>query len=214
MLDLNLFVFQRDPLTCMNFSIRPFFTHANHPSNVYSLIAGFRERRNLERFRSNLVVLTGSSLMRKLLCSLGEHTPQFARPISFQPTTMMCFPLFVVTRAGSTAAETGEAGERRGEPGACTVQVRRRRNRGENSPSFLPIVSRPVFPRTIVPIRTARSHAGSNAASFHCSRRLFVRERERLTFSTGDVYERKCLLSFGETVARVTYDRCTRVVFR
>jgi len=80
-------------------------------------------------------------LVRKLLCSLGEHTPQFARPISFRPTTM-CFPLFVVTRAGSIASpapETGEAGERRVEPGACTVQVRRRRNRGENSRLFFPL---------------------------------------------------------------------------
>lgn len=58
--------------------------------------------------------------------------------------------------------------------GACTVQVRRRRNRGENSLIFSPHCLSPrclASSRTTVPIRTARSHAGSNAASCYCSPR-------------------------------------------
>lgn len=174
----------------MNFSIQL----STNAIDVYSLIiAGFRERRAnplLERFRrSFLVLLTGSS------CASCENfyahsgvMPRFTRPISFRPTTTttICFSLFVITRAGSTVAARrkpvrlwrtpGEKPARR--PGAARARFRCEEGEiAERTLVFsLPIVSSrrclafPLPARTIVLIRTARSHAGSRMPLlFHCS---------------------------------------------
>ena len=74
---------------------------------------------------------------------------------------------------GSPTPETREAGERQREPVAA-ARARFRCEEGEIAErelsSFLPIVFPRCFAssRTIVPIRTAKSHAGSNAASCYC----------------------------------------------
>lgn len=121
------------------------------------------------------------------------NMPRFTGPISFRPTTV-CSPLFVVMRAlhcSSSRVPTFSTAVPRRKParlwnagraertrrGACTVQVRRRRNRGERELVFFlplslsppPPLRRHPDPCAIVPIRTARSHTRSNAASFHCS---------------------------------------------
>lgn len=121
------------------------------------------------------VLLTGSSCpLWELLCSVD--TLRFTRPILFQPTTF--FPLFIVTRANSTAARCRKS-ERLKDAGENLTCARFRCEEGEIAERTLPIVSARVSSSsyaTVVPIHTAGSHAGSNATSFYCSRCPLVME--------------------------------------
>lgn len=101
------------------------------------------------------------------------NMPRFTGPISFRPTTV-CSPLFVVMRAlhcSSSRVPTFSTAVPRRKParlwnagraertrrGACTVQVRRRRNRGERElVFFLPLSLSPPPPCVATPTR-ARS---------------------------------------------------------
>jgi len=111
---------------------------------------------------------------------------------------------------GSPTPETREAGERQREPVAA-ARARFRCEEGEIAErelsSFLPIVFPRCFAssRTIVPIRTAKSHAGSNAASCYCFVQcpLVKSWRFQSKISTEmSTFKAEVLLFLRETVAR------------
>ena len=110
-----------------------------------------------------------------LLCSLGKHTAVHATdPVSADDDDVLSIVRRHACRLhGSPTPETREAGECQREPVAA-ARARFRCEEGEIAERTLIFSPHCLSPRclassrTIVPIRTAKSHAGSNAASCYC----------------------------------------------